>query len=72
MIGQGQENLKLDSKVLIQAIEANPGSNIQSISGLQFHSSVGFVTFTTMAKVSRTTKWHHMLTKYGKTFDSPK
>ena len=60
------------SKAALQAIETNPVSCTQRVSGeLAFHSLMSLVSFITTAKASGAAKLCLMLPKYCKTFDSP-
>ena len=64
----------VDCEAILQAIETNlVNSSTQRISGIGLASlhPVWFITFTTLAKASRTTELCLTLLKYCQTFDSP-
>ena len=54
----------VDSKSMLQTIKTN---SVNSAS----HSPTWFITFITPAKTAGDVELSHMLTKYGKTFDTP-
>ena len=60
------------SEVILQAIKASlTSSTLRILTNLAFHSTMWFVTFTTLAKIFRAAKSCLMLPQYCKTFDFP-